>query len=72
MKALLELLPTDIGRPISHFAQRFRGGDLVEDARKVLERLHPSDAEVVDELGRWYIRHIVPVSDGPTASTAWS
>jgi PAS domain S-box-containing protein len=60
MKALLELLPTDIGRPISHFAQRFRGGDLLEDARRVLERLQPSDTEVVDDLGRWYIRHIVP------------
>ena len=33
MKALLQLMPTDIGRPISHFAQRFSGGDLVEDAR---------------------------------------
>jgi two-component system CheB/CheR fusion protein len=48
MKALLELLPSDIGRPIAHFAQRFRGGDLLEDARKVLERLLPSDTEVVD------------------------
>jgi two-component system CheB/CheR fusion protein len=60
MKALLELLPTDIGRPISHFAQRFSGGDLLEEARKVLERLLPSDTEVVDDLGRWYIRHAVP------------
>ena len=60
MKALLELLPTDIGRPIAHFAQRFSGGDLLEDAREVLERLLPSDAEVVDDLGRWYIRRIVP------------
>jgi two-component system, chemotaxis family, CheB/CheR fusion protein len=60
MKTLLELLPTDIGRPISHFAQRFSGGDLVEDARKVLERLAPEAGEVVDDLGRWYIRRIVP------------
>jgi two-component system CheB/CheR fusion protein len=60
MRALLELLPSDVGRPISHFAQRFSGGNLLEDARSVLERLRPSDAEVVDDLGRWYIRHIVP------------
>ena len=72
MKALLELLPTDIGRPISHFAQRFSGGDLVEDARKVLEQLRPSDAEVVDDLGRWYIRHIVPYRTAATGSMAWS
>jgi two-component system, chemotaxis family, CheB/CheR fusion protein len=60
MKALLELLPTDIGRPISHFAQRFSGGSLLEDARSVLERLVSSSAEVVDDLGRWYIRRIMP------------
>jgi two-component system CheB/CheR fusion protein len=60
MKTLLELRATDIGRPISHFAQRFSGGDLLEDAREVLARLRASDAEVVDDLGRWYIRHIVP------------
>ena len=60
MKALLELLPTDLGRPVSHFAQRFSGGDLLEDARKVLERFQSSDIEVVDDLGRWYIRHMVP------------
>ncbi|HSA80787.1 MAG TPA: PAS domain-containing protein, partial [Geminicoccaceae bacterium] len=60
MKTLLELLPTDIGRPVSHFAQRFSGGDLLEDSRMVLDRLLPADTEVVDDLGRWYIRHIVP------------
>ena len=60
MKALLELLPSDIGRPIAHFAQRFRGGDLLDDAREVLDRLLPSDTEVVDDLGRWYVRHTLP------------
>jgi two-component system CheB/CheR fusion protein len=64
MKKLLSLLPSDIGRPISHFAPRFSDGDLVEDARTVLERLQPSDTEVVDELGRWYIRHVAPYRTG--------
>jgi chemotaxis methyl-accepting protein methylase/two-component sensor histidine kinase/PAS domain-containing protein len=60
MKALLELLPTDIGRPVSHFAQRFKGDSLVAAARRVLERLQPIDAEVQDEAGRWYIQHVLP------------
>jgi PAS domain S-box-containing protein len=60
MRALLDLLPSDVGRPISHFAQRFTGSNLVEDARKVLERLLPSNAEVSDDLGRWYLRHMLP------------
>ncbi len=64
MKKLLELLPTDIGRPVSHFAPRFSGGSLVGDARQALERLQPLDAEVEDEAGRWYIRHILPFRTG--------
>jgi two-component system CheB/CheR fusion protein len=64
MKKLLSPLPSDIGRPGSHFAQRFSDGDLVQDARTVVERLQPSDAEVVDETGHWYIRHILPYRTG--------
>ena len=60
MKALFELIPTDIGRPISHFAQRFSGGDLIEDARAVLAKLSPMDTEVVNDQGRWYLRHMLP------------
>ena len=53
---------TSAGRS-RHFAQRFSGGNLLEDARGVLESCRPSDAEVVDDLGRWYIRHIGALSD---------
>lgn len=60
MKALFELLPTDVGRPIAHFAQRFSGGDLLDDANAVLARLSPIDNEVVSDQGRWYVRHIAP------------
>lgn len=60
MKALFELMPSDIGRPIAHFAQRFSGGDLVEDAKSVLAKLAPMDTEVVSADGKWYIRHMLP------------
>lgn len=60
MKALFELLPSDIGRPIAHFAQRFSGGDMVEDAKEVLARLAPTDTEALTDSGRWYIRHMLP------------
>jgi two-component system CheB/CheR fusion protein len=59
MKGLLELLPTDVGRPVAHFAQKFTG-DLVEDASRVLAKLSPEDAEVLGAEDRWYLRHIVP------------
>ena len=60
MKTLFELLPTDIGRPISHFAQRFTGGDLIDDVKTVLAKLSPLDMEVESDSGRWYIRHMLP------------
>ena len=60
MKALLELLPTDIGRPISHLAPKFKDGDLAEDVRTVLTRLVVMDTEVMSDQGRWYLRRMVP------------
>lgn len=60
MKALLELLPTDLGRPIGHFAQKFTGGDLVEDATRVMATLAPADVEVVSNEGLVYLRRSVP------------
>ena len=72
MKALLELLPTDIGRPIAHFAQRFSNGHLRDAARQVLERLLPSDAEVVDDSAVGTSAASCRIAPRPTASTAWS
>lgn len=60
MKTLLALLPTDLGRPVEHFAQRFTGGDLLEDARRVLTTLAPADTEVVSDEGLNYLRRSVP------------
>src|SRR5512132_326172 len=60
MRALFELLPTDIGRPISHLTQRFSGGDLLDVAKRVLAKLTTMDAEVVSDQSRWYLRHIAP------------
>jgi two-component system CheB/CheR fusion protein len=60
MSDLLELLPTDIGRPIAHFAPKFTKGDLVEDARNVLTTTIPSEAEMSSHSGAWYLRRTLP------------
>ncbi|MGH6912554.1 MAG: PAS domain-containing protein, partial [Geminicoccales bacterium] len=59
-RALLDLLPQDIGRPIGHFAQKFANGDLVENARRALETLAPIEGEVQADGNRWYMRRILP------------
>ena len=60
MQGLLNLRASDIGRPVSHFAQRFTGDDFLEDVREVLQRLVPRTGEVVGDDDRTYIRRILP------------
>jgi two-component system CheB/CheR fusion protein len=60
VRDLLELIPSDVGRPIEHMAQKFVGGNLVQDAQRVLESLVPVEAEIRSTSGRFYIRRILP------------
>jgi len=60
MKALLALVPTDVGRPVYHFAQQFTGEALVEEAREVLRTLVPRKSEVQGADERWFISHVLP------------
>ncbi|HEY8502965.1 MAG TPA: chemotaxis protein CheB, partial [Gemmataceae bacterium] len=56
---LLNLIPSDVGRPISDLAQKFTCAELLPDARAVLERLAPVEKEVCAD-DRWFIRRILP------------
>jgi two-component system CheB/CheR fusion protein len=57
---LLELIDTDIGRPITDLAQKFTGDNLVSDSRAVLQHLVPIEREVESHSGRWYLRRTLP------------
>jgi two-component system CheB/CheR fusion protein len=57
---LLELIDTDIGRPITDLAQKFTDGNLLADARAVLQNLIPIEREVESHSGRWYLRRTLP------------
>ncbi|MBI4420522.1 MAG: PAS domain-containing protein, partial [Gemmatimonadetes bacterium] len=61
---LLDVLPTDVGRPIQHFAPKFTGADLVADAKAVLERSAPVENEVESVAGRWYLHRTLPYRAG--------
>ncbi|MDN2564632.1 PAS domain-containing protein [Aquibium sp. A9E412] len=60
VRDLLDVLESDIGRPVSHLAQKFDDPDFVEDARAVLRTLQPREREVGTGAGRWFERRIVP------------
>jgi two-component system, chemotaxis family, CheB/CheR fusion protein len=60
MRGLLDLIASDIGRPLSALARKFEDPELLPDAEAVLERLVPSEREVAAEGGRWFLRRITP------------
>ena len=57
---LLNIIPTDEGRPISDLSPRVNDDDLVKDARMVLEKLTVSEKEVRLNGDGWYFRRILP------------
>jgi two-component system, chemotaxis family, CheB/CheR fusion protein len=60
VRRLLNIIPSDIGRPIGDFTRRFTDVELLDDARSVLENLTPAEFEVRTEDGRWYLRRVLP------------
>ena len=59
-RELLDLVPSDVGRPADSFARKVEDPELLVDAEKVLDKLSPRDAEVRSHAGRWYLRRIQP------------
>ena len=54
IKDLLDLAPSDVGRPISAFAQKFFDENLLRDAEAVLKKLTTIKVEVPSGCDRWY------------------
>ncbi|THV16758.1 CheR family methyltransferase [Rhizobium rhizophilum] len=59
-KDLFDLSPSDIGRPIATFAQKFSDEHLLRDAEAVLKKLSTIEAEIRSHSGRWYSRRMLP------------
>ena len=57
---LLNLVPTDVGRPISDFKLKINVPDLEDLVRGVLDHLRPTQREVQDPEGRTYSMWIRP------------
>ena len=58
---IINLIPSDIGRPVGHTVTNLVGYDsLVADAQAVLDTLLPKEVEVKTTAGKWYLMRIVP------------
>jgi two-component system CheB/CheR fusion protein len=58
---IINLIPGDVGRPVSHIVSNLIGYDrLVKDAQAVLDTLIPKEADVQTADGKWYTLRIQP------------
>ena len=57
---LLELIPSDMGRPLSDLARKFDDPHLLDDCRAVLDKLVPVERAVTSQSGRTYARRALP------------
>jgi two-component system CheB/CheR fusion protein len=59
-KLLFNVIPGDIGRPLTDLSSLAPDGALVSDARQVLQALEPIEREIEARSGAWYVRRILP------------
>ena len=57
---VVSLIPTDVGRPIGDVTVKIDHAAIAENARGVLDRLRPYEAEVRAKDDRWFLMRIVP------------
>ncbi len=60
MKSLMELISTDVGRPLRDLSWKFSDPELLADVQAVLDTLVPIEREIRAEGDRWYIRRVLP------------
>ena len=59
-KRLFNVIPEDIGRPLTDLSSIGSEAALVSGARKVLQSLEPIEREIEALSGAWYVRRILP------------
>jgi two-component system CheB/CheR fusion protein len=59
-RRLINLIPSDLGRPLGDLVTNLEYDRLVQDARQVLETLVPREVETRDGEGRWYLVRTLP------------
>ncbi len=58
---LINLIPSDVGRPVGHIVSNFVGYEsLVPEAQSVLDSLVPKEKQVQTKVGTWFAMRIRP------------
>ena len=59
-RALFNVIPSDLGRPLTALKSLAADGDLLQEARMVLEGQAPVEREIQGQSGAWFVRRIMP------------
>ena len=60
MAKIINLIPTDVGRPIEHLSSNLIYDGIVQDVKNVLNKLTPIHTSVKSKNGVWYQMQIMP------------
>jgi two-component system CheB/CheR fusion protein len=57
---IINLMPSDVGRPLAHFASNLRYEHLLRDVHQVLDRLTSVEVNIETTRDEWYTMRILP------------
>jgi two-component system CheB/CheR fusion protein len=60
VKDFMEVMPSDLGRPLAKLARKFDDESLLADARTVMSSATRLEKEITSQSGRVYMRRILP------------
>lgn len=59
-RALFNVIPGDVGRPLADLSSLSHDGRLLDDATEVLKTLTPIEREIETRAGKWFFRRVLP------------
>src|SRR5271163_4156419 len=59
-RALFNIIPSDLGRPLTDLKSLAADDALLDDAKTVFRSLAPLESEIQGQSGHWFVRRIMP------------
>ena len=57
---IIRLIPSDVGRPITHIVSNLKYKEMIDDIEEIIQTLICKETQVETQDGRWYLMRIMP------------